>query len=340
MDSDDILVICPSLVTITGGRNVFIVEPHILPDGTSIPGIKLTESSNEPKLLLARFSVKEFLVSEKIKTSGLPGYYLSSAASHASIAKTCLVYLLHCCNNENEVLAPNLCPLIEYAAQEWLAHYRAIGDQASTEEVDKLGLKMMATSTRHFGTWRNFYYRTDSAKTSLDTPLGCMIWLEIFGVVQLMLDEGIDPDTETESGQVPLTIAARLKSSSALPMINLLLESGADINRCSDIDGTVLQRGILERDGALFHFLLLEKHADPNIDHPICGTVLSIAIEVYKNDYALCSRFVDELLDHGADVNAGVGAKRSPLKTAIRSCLGPMVIHLLEKGADFNADTD
>ena len=340
VDSDDILIICPSLVTITGDRDAFIVEPQTFPDGTSIPGIKLTEPSNEPILSLAHFSVKEFLVSERVKVSGLSSYYLSPVASHLSIAKTCLVYLLHCCSNESQVVAQNLFPLIEYAAKEWPAHYGDIDEQESTEEVDDLALRMMADSTRHFKTWRDFCYTTNFAVTSLETPLGCMVWFQVFGVVRLMLKKGADLNAELEGGRIPLTIAARSESSNSLRMIKLLLVNGADINRCSDTDGTILQIAILDRNQTLFDYVLLEENADPNIDHPVRGTALSVAIRVCKEDTDIGSKFVDTLLDHGADVNANAGAMRSPLNTAIKWCLEPMVRRLLEKGADLNAESD
>ena len=337
VDSDDVLVICPSLVTITGDRETSLVEPGTLPDGTRIPGIILTEPVNEPGLSLAHFSVKEFLTSERVKESGLPNYWLSPEISHLSITQTCLVYLVHCCRHENEVVAPNLNPLISYAAKEWPVHYRAIGEKEVAREVDELGVKMMSTLTRHFKTWSDLMYGTSHYDASLRFPLKCMISLGVLGVVRMMLDAGADPNEELSALDSPLIEAVRSKPSNAVEMIHILLEKGADIDQSSDLYGTVLHEAVGQRNAVLAQ-ILLDKGAEPNVYHSKRGTALGVAIGVYKADVEIGLKLIDMLLNYGADVNANADSRRSCIHIAIELRLAPMVLHLIEKRYDIRAE--
>lgn len=71
-DPLDVLAICCSLVT--------IIQP---------------ENVDERRVVLSHFSVKEYLVSERIRNGPASGFHPSEAASHNFIAKSCIACLLH-----------------------------------------------------------------------------------------------------------------------------------------------------------------------------------------------------------------------------------------------------
>ena len=94
-DPRDILTRCSSLVTATYGD----------------------------VLRLAHFSVKEYLVSDHLRSGRARLYAIIESNAHETIAQTCLAYLLHfkTVNLPDDLTIPNY-PLAEYAASHWLKH--------------------------------------------------------------------------------------------------------------------------------------------------------------------------------------------------------------------------
>ncbi|KAF8517224.1 hypothetical protein JB92DRAFT_2714257, partial [Gautieria morchelliformis] len=88
-DPQDILTICSSLVTITFPKdssnkgNINHHDDNVL-------------STEAREIRLAHFSVREYLISEHLRTSmtTLSCYYFNEKVAHIFIAKTCLAYLL------------------------------------------------------------------------------------------------------------------------------------------------------------------------------------------------------------------------------------------------------
>ena len=68
---------------------------------------------------ISHFSVKEFLVSDRIRASRAAGFFLDSTLCHSLLAKFCLIYMQHF----RELKFPNLkeveLPSLEYKAKEW-----------------------------------------------------------------------------------------------------------------------------------------------------------------------------------------------------------------------------
>jgi hypothetical protein len=94
-DPGDILTICSSLVTITfnaedGDYEDSNIESSIDHQDDSVLFTEVRE------IRLAHFSVREYLISEHLRTSmtALSCYYFNEKIAHVFIAKTCLAYLL------------------------------------------------------------------------------------------------------------------------------------------------------------------------------------------------------------------------------------------------------
>src|SRR5436190_11129120 len=102
LEPGDILTICSSLVTIAG------VE-----------------------IKLAHFSVKEYLVSERIQKGPAHQYSIGEIHANVSIAETCLAYLLHF-DKANFLTSQTTkeFPLARYAAKHWTQHARAAKEDA------------------------------------------------------------------------------------------------------------------------------------------------------------------------------------------------------------------
>ncbi|KAF8485543.1 hypothetical protein JB92DRAFT_2836843 [Gautieria morchelliformis] len=115
-DPRDILTICSSLVTIT------VVQPN--PDY-----FESKERGSFTELKLAHFSVREYLVSEGLRSHfKLAIYHCNEKQANTFMAKTCVAYLLqfnqHGCISKNTRISYPLC---SYAARYWIRHAQPYG---------------------------------------------------------------------------------------------------------------------------------------------------------------------------------------------------------------------
>ncbi|KZP27082.1 hypothetical protein FIBSPDRAFT_818692, partial [Athelia psychrophila] len=85
----------------------------------------------EPLFRLAHMSVKDYLVSDRIKAGAAAYFSLSAMLSHSLIAKTCLAYLFHLRSfrSLNDSVLESF-PLSPYAAKYWIKHMQLGGGEA------------------------------------------------------------------------------------------------------------------------------------------------------------------------------------------------------------------
>lgn len=154
-------------------------------------------------------------------------------------------------------------------------------------------------------------------------------------VIELLLERGADPNARDSSGYFPLQMGTR----HGKPVIELLLRAGADphmrwVNEKDDLEGGLLSVAIASQtEGADEAF----------------GYFLGIGLDPRDNADALLQAaeesscpYVQTMLDLGADVNyQGRKAKLSALMIAVSKESLPVVELLLKRGADPNlADSD
>lgn len=143
----DVLAICSSLVhvdhSLDCGSNVASSIPNSGPTSDAYSIHNLTENSSsdseqyEPstaptedsilngEIRLAHFSVKEYLVSERIKRNQAAFYSMPEAPTHAVLARSCLTYLLHFEQPLSDPMIAeymNQYPLLRYCIEEWDLH--------------------------------------------------------------------------------------------------------------------------------------------------------------------------------------------------------------------------
>lgn len=87
-DPSDVLTICSSLVTITGEN----IEQTFLGSGNPETGNKHL-AQGQVLVTLAHYSVKEYLISDRITKGGLSMYHVRPDVSHLFLARCCLAYL-------------------------------------------------------------------------------------------------------------------------------------------------------------------------------------------------------------------------------------------------------
>jgi hypothetical protein len=113
-----------------------LLQARLLPPGLVI--VKDTEYV-ENRVSFSHFSVKEYLVSDRIKSSQASEFALDEQASHIQIAQSCLRYHLYICKEkaQNEVTS-SICfefPLWKYAGRFGLDHVEAVAREQWTPSL-------------------------------------------------------------------------------------------------------------------------------------------------------------------------------------------------------------
>lgn len=211
------------------------------------------------------------------------------------------------------------------------------------------------------------FANADSAKLLLDhhadpnasnkTGATALMWaMPDVAKARLLIAAGADVNARAKNTQrTPLLIAASYPQS--MPVLQLLLDHGADIHAKDRLGVHALGRASVSADVGVVRFLV-EHGCDPNEPgygsnaryarqySPTLEYLLSKGVKIEKTAIASATHWQDpklvaEWIDRGADVNAAEGAyKRTALMTAAASeqAGAPMVKLLLERGADPNAE--
>ncbi|KAH7363898.1 ectomycorrhiza-induced ankyrin-domain/NACHT-domain-containing protein [Rhexocercosporidium sp. MPI-PUGE-AT-0058] len=315
-DPRDLLTICSSLVTTiattTVGRNG--VSQEII------------------ELRLAHFSVKEYLISDRIRTGEAFRYDIQSGGEE-EIAQSCLQYLLHF---ERVVLrSGNLAtfPLAPYAAQYWCRHFRATKD---SDQASKRVMQLL--QGKAFQNWIRLYdpdsplgriQRTRNIAT-IAPPLYYASKEGLFRPVSILIEKGANMNTRGGVYGHALTAAS---ASGHEAVVALLIEKGANVNARDDGNyGTALTAASASGHEAIVA-LLIEKGADINTHN---GRYYGIALQAASVEGH--EAIVALLIEKGADVNARGGSDYGTALTAASDKGHEAIVALLiEKGADVNA---
>ena len=250
LDPDEVLAICPSLITL-----VFIDNPW----GDDITEVKL-----------AHFSVKEYLVSERVHDSW---YSIQEMDAHLSIAEICVAYLVHfqCPVSVLDKSSNN--PLRSYATDYWAQHARIIDGynkpSSIIEEfvlVEKAALHNWALSC----IWPK--------KMSRPSGLFCLSSYHLSAcglsqLVRLMLENGAHIKAQPYDLQPALYEAS---SNGHERVVTLLLKNGADVNAQLEESHSTLYMASANGHEAVVK-LLLKNGVDVNAQLENVGTALYIA---------------------------------------------------------------
>ncbi len=146
--------------------------------------------------------------------------------------------------------------------------------------------------------------------------------------IRLLLAYGADPNI---SGNItPLAKALRLEN---IEIVQLLLESGADVNRQNAFGWSVMHLAAhqLEKGERTFYELLLKHNPNMNVQNYKKQTPFMIAV---KYD---TSRSIANLIKQGADINAEDENANTPLLYAAKHGNSDVVKLLINSGTDIDA---
>jgi ankyrin repeat domain-containing protein 50 len=150
-DPHNVLEICSSMVTLS--------ETRIRDRGTFGPPVPVTTKIEDGsrELRLAHYSVKEYIVSQRIRQSPMAIFYVNDSLAHEYMAEVCLIYLLHF--DKPAAVYKGVWvdfPFIDYAARRWYEHYRSI-PKAGQGLLDLVLSLLNTTRDSRFINWLKIY---------------------------------------------------------------------------------------------------------------------------------------------------------------------------------------
>ncbi|KAN0129963.1 hypothetical protein V8E53_012218 [Lactarius tabidus] len=334
--------------------------------------ITIVPTNNSPVVQFSHFSVKEFLLSDRLATSAkdISRYHILLEDANTLIAKACLGVLLRDPVDESGVATT---PLALYAAEHWLAH-------AKVENVAsriRHGMEYLFDPDRpYFSAWVELYdvsnclpfsgpkykMRPEAAPlhhaaflgfheiveritlnypqyaNAISGPVGTALHSASYAghveVVRILLKCGADVDARGPVNLSPLHFAS---AEGHLTVLHFLLDHGANANCQDDLHRTPLTFAA-ERDHVEIVRVLLEFNADANFRNEDGLTLIHKACAYgYYSD-----PIVRLLLEHGADPDARDNEHRTPLHLAASSNPGSSGLEavriLLGNGANLDAE--
>ncbi|KAI9789761.1 MAG: hypothetical protein M1816_005800 [Peltula sp. TS41687] len=288
------------------------------------------------ELRFAHYSVKEYLLSPRIREGPSARFSVIEANAHRFVVNVCLSYLHLFDQPESlstQVLSDHC--LYEYIAKHWPDHFENASSHPDGRFTISLLESMFVTGPRAIylnwlkvydpdDPWRSSEQATAEDKVALSLYYASM--LSLTEITSLLLEKGADPNRQ---GSVYGTALQAASKSRHETIVRLLLENGADPNLQGGEYGTALQAA--SRNGMeTIVRLLLDKGADPNLQGGRYGTALQAA------SHSGHETIVRLLLDKGADPNLQGGFYGTALQAASERGHEPIVRLLLDKGADPN----
>ncbi|KAF2738596.1 hypothetical protein EJ04DRAFT_41219, partial [Polyplosphaeria fusca] len=182
-DSLEILKICPSLVTIATENDSGWRAPREV-------------------VALAHYSVKEYLISERIWKGKAAVYGMRDNVCHEAIATGCLGYLLQLQQSKLEPDFLNSFKLARYSAEFWASHVQKGGD--AMKETSQKAMQLCSRENYAYANWIRLYNpdrpweepKLKTASIEIPNPLYYAALLNLRNVVKMLLDKGADVNAQ------------------------------------------------------------------------------------------------------------------------------------------------
>ncbi|KAK5170298.1 uncharacterized protein LTR77_004885 [Saxophila tyrrhenica] len=298
-------------------------------------------SSSRHILRLAHFSIKEYLVGERISTGRAARYALCHVNPQRHLAQDCIAYLYHYYDHRNRQSKETdeiAFPLLEYAVECWTHHQRAAESAPTLDWKDGLEISLLeATTLRRIWIPVTMRYSrgpsSDRTGPASKCPLHLACYLGLRRTAESLIRKGFNVNEEVNfddvglfvaEGASPLSIACESRETE---IVQLLLASGAD---CASTQGTEALRLGIEQGSEPIVRMALQRGANANAivqDTPVLLTASMLGCNI---------AITKMLLDHRADPNLEDCRGEQPLMAAA-GCRDPETLQLLlTYGADPN----
>ena len=333
--------------------------------------VTVVPNGRSPVVQFSHFSVKEFLMSDRLATSrrDISRYHISLEDAHTLLTRASLAVLLR---DPDVNTHSDSAPLAEYAAEYWVTHAQVKNIASRVRD----GIQCLFDPDKpYFEAWVGLY-DIDLYEYSLDPPDPEPGARPLYYAALGGFHEQVEhltlryPQSAKARGGLRGTALHSASSEGHLRVVQYLLRLGVDVNVRNTENYTSLQfaswkghcdvvQCLLDHDADLelqdkWHHsplsfavffgrvdairLLLEHNADVNSQDVDGRTPLHHTIE---SNHFIAERpqVVRLLLKHGANANARDESRQTPLHlAAVQSDLLDVLRILLEHGADLDAE--
>ena len=293
-DPQDLLLICSSLVTVETESK----------KGTTL---------SSPLVRLAHFSVKEYLLSERILTQSSACYAMQHEQVNDAIGAVCIAYLLQFdIKNVTEAILAGKHPLARYATVSWITHAKLAGTGAIL--AVPLSLQLLQIDRQAYRNWLRLYDMFDQHEqhryfrfSYIAHPLYMMSHAGAMDLVQYLLKRDADVGADSR-GRLGFALVGAAQQGH-FSIAELLLEHGADpdaVIKCSqDRDYSSALQAASGIGCESIVRLLINNGADVNIETPTSnGGRTALEAAAAHGHRMICHL----LLDAGANVDGYKGA--------------------------------
>ena len=303
--------------------------------------IAVVEDNGSKYFQFSHFSVKEFLTSNRLRTSDVGDicqYHISLDSAHIILAQACLAVLLQLDKTMDKTRLASF-PLAFYAAHHWVDHAKL---NVLITQIQDAMERLFDPTKSYLASWA-WIYDVDRSWVRLpleslpDHPpkLGAsaLYYAVLCGFSQLAkhLIVAHVQDVNTKCGYHGTPLHAALFTKH-LDAASVLLDHGADVS-LGDRDGRIpLVRAYDCRNLEAMR-LLLEHGATPDVRYGSFGFLSHHASHHGRTEVMRL------LLDHEADLNARCSKAWTPLHWASAGGHTDVARILLEYGADVDAQS-
>ena len=288
----------------------------------------------------SHFSVKEFLLSDRLATSAkeISRYHIALEDANTLIAKACLGFLLRDPVDESDVAAAPS-PLAQYAAEHWVAH-------AKVENVAsriRNGMETLFDPERpHFSAWiklhntdrRKWVNNLDNKKQPEAAPLYHAALIGFHEIVEHLILK-YPHHVNAISGPAGTALhAVSCSNADHVEVLHSLLKHGADVDARGISGMSALQLASINRLPHVVH-CLLDHGADPSFRDDDSWRLTPVSLAAKCGN----AETVEVFLGRGADANFRDDDGRTLIHNACSNVFkGDSVVpFLLQRGADPNA---
>ena len=331
--------------------------------------IAIVDDQGSQVVQFSHFSVKEFLMSDRLASSfgDFSQYHILHAPAHTILAQACLGFLLHLDDHADEEMVKGF-PFAGYAAKHWVTH-------AQFEDVAsriKGGMEALFDCDKpHFAAWLGIYNMEESIPESLSKmptplyysslcgfsdlvehiaiehpqqvnsisgrhnfPLLAALVRKHIRVADILLKHGANVNIRGMRERTPLHEAIR-----DVRMVQSLLKNGAEVNCRQDDLRTPLHLAALFGEVKVATVLAEHKANIDSLDNE-GKTPLHLLLEGSSRDNDNILDLARLLLKHGANSNAQQKSKYTPLHTAAFNGRLDVTQVLLDHGANPNTENE
>ena len=226
------------------------------------------------------------------------------------ITKTCVTYLsldtFNCGDPSKFGEWVGRYPFLFYAALHWGRHARGVKeDDCRAQILEFISKENVRTLTAEVSyLCDEFWYNKKSWKS-----LGSLAYAAAYGltgIVNILLDEGVDVNQTNDMGITALMSAAQ---GGYIDIVRALVSAGADVNKADENDGrTALTEAVNNGHNEIVQTLL---DNEANLEAATRDGKTSLLRAVHKGSVST----VRLLVDKGANMNAGAGLLQAAVKS-------------------------